>query len=55
MVNGDDEGEEADKEKGGTRNLRWADCEEEEGVRQGAGGRVARVRGRAGHCVVGWQ
>ena len=30
MVNGDDEGEEADKEKGGTRNLRWADCEEEE-------------------------
>ena len=36
MVNGDDEGEEADKEKGGTRNLRWADCEEEEGARQGA-------------------
>ena len=36
MVNGDDEGEEADEEKGGTRNLRWADCEEEEGARQGA-------------------
>ena len=35
MVNGDDEGEEADEEKGGTRNLRWADCEEE-GARQGA-------------------
>ena len=31
MVNGDDEGEEADEEMGGTRNLRWADCEEEEG------------------------
>ena len=36
MVNGNDEGEEADEEKGGTRNLRWADCEEEEGERQGA-------------------
>ena len=36
MVNGDDEGEEADEEMGGTRNLRWADCEEEEGERQGA-------------------
>ena len=36
MVNGDDQGEEADKEKGGTRNLRWADCEEEEGEGQGA-------------------
>ena len=36
MVNGDDEGEEADEEKGGTRNLRWVDCEEEEGARQGA-------------------
>ena len=35
MVNGDDEGEEADEEKGGTRKLRWADCEEE-GARQGA-------------------
>ena len=35
MVNGDDEGEEADEEKGGTRNLRWADCEEE-GAGQGA-------------------
>ena len=28
--------EEADEEMGGTRNLRWADCEEEEGARQGA-------------------
>ena len=37
LVNGDDEGEEADEEKGGTRKLRWADCEEEEvGARQGA-------------------
>ena len=36
MVNGDDQGEEADKEKGGTQNLRWADCEEDEGERQGA-------------------
>ena len=34
MVNGDDEGGEADEGKGGTRNLRWADCEE--GARQGA-------------------
>ena len=42
MVNGDDEGEEADEEKGGTRKLRWADCEEEAGARQGvARGRVA--------------
>ena len=36
MVNGYDEGEEADEEKeGGTRKLRWADCEEEVGARQG--------------------
>ena len=33
MVNGYDEGEEADEEKeGGTRKLRWADCEEEVGA-----------------------
>ena len=37
IVNGDDEGEEADEEKEGTRKPRWADCEEEEEeARQGA-------------------
>ena len=37
MVNGDDKGDEADEEKEGTRKPRWADCEEEEDARQGAG------------------
>ena len=36
MVNGDDEGEEADEEKKATRKPRWADCEEEEEARRGA-------------------
>ena len=36
MVNDDDEGEEADEAKEGTRKPRWAACEEEEEARQGA-------------------
>ena len=39
MVNGEDEGEEADEEKGGTQKLRWEDCEEEVGA--SSRGRVA--------------
>ena len=35
-VNDDDEGEEADEAKEGTRKPRWAACEEEEEARQGA-------------------
>ena len=56
MVNGDDEKEEADEEKGGTRKLRWADCEEVAGARQGAaeGGGAEGKKGM-GHYVVGWQ
>ena len=56
MVNGDDEREEADEEMGGTRNLRWADCEEEEGgARQGAAeGEWHKSRKEQGIYVVGW-
>ena len=47
MVNEDDEGDEADEEKGGTRNLRWADCSDEEW--EGHGGSTGGDR-----CEVLW-
>ena len=53
MVNGDDEGEEADEEKEGTRKLRWADCEEEEGAVKEQQ-RESGIRQERNRALCGW-